>query len=159
MESHASAISRVETGRAVPSVDFIERYARAIARPISIDFGDPLPSPDEQLERLRRAFEGRVIERNGRYFPDDADFLLRFQADEDPKTLYLEMLWRIDRRGDDGWFYRGRWDRIDIRGAVAVAAMYHEVIDWRQIQSMLSQTKRKIDRRARRRARGIVAGA
>jgi transcriptional regulator with XRE-family HTH domain len=53
MGTTQSAVSRVETGRVVPSLDFIERYAQAIGMPITLVFG---ASPDEgsRPERARR---------------------------------------------------------------------------------------------------------
>jgi transcriptional regulator with XRE-family HTH domain len=160
MGSHGSAISRIETERALPATDFIERYARAIARSITICFGDPPPSDEVRLERARQVFRGWLIQRNGRYYPSSADVILRLRRDADPGELYLDMLDRADRRIDDGIAsYHHRWDDVDIRGAVAVAAMYHEAIDWRLVRKKVPKSLRRLDARARRRAREVVAGA
>jgi len=51
-----AAISKIETGRSLPSLTVIERIARAIGRPITITLGDarePLTRKERQ-ERLRR---------------------------------------------------------------------------------------------------------
>jgi transcriptional regulator with XRE-family HTH domain len=58
MGTTQSAISRLEAGRVVPSIDAIERFALALGRPISLTFGDaksPALSRAQRRKRLRRA--------------------------------------------------------------------------------------------------------
>jgi hypothetical protein len=159
MQSHESVISRAESGRVVPGADFIERYARAISRPITIVFGEPLPAPEERFERARRAYSGWLIQRHGRYFPDSADLIFRLRPDAEPAELYVAMLSRSDAGLESSFAsHNDRWEKVDLRAATAVAAMYHEVIDWRQLRRRLPKSLRRLDERARRRARRIVAG-
>lgn len=51
MGTTQSAVSRLEAGGVVPSVELIDRYARALGRPISLTFG---PVKDRPLSRTRR---------------------------------------------------------------------------------------------------------
>lgn len=56
LETTQAAISKIETGRSLPSLTVIERIARAIGRPITITLGGtraPL-SRKERKERVRR---------------------------------------------------------------------------------------------------------
>jgi transcriptional regulator with XRE-family HTH domain len=56
MGTTQSAVSRVESGRAVPSLDFLERYARALGAPLLFEFGaaPELPGRRVRSERVRR---------------------------------------------------------------------------------------------------------
>jgi len=58
-----SAISRLEGGRALPSIPMLERIARATGQPISIviDPVDPLPDSAERRRRVRRALGDYVF--------------------------------------------------------------------------------------------------
>lgn len=61
MGTTQSAVSRMESGRALPTLELLERFASATGRPFEVVFGaEPkLPDRDERRERLRRAL-GRV---------------------------------------------------------------------------------------------------
>src|SRR3989442_11337193 len=55
MGTTQSAVSRLESGRIDPSVEFIDRFARAIGRPITLTFGDERrASRGEIKSRLRK---------------------------------------------------------------------------------------------------------
>lgn len=149
-----SSISRAETGRSVPTLDFVERYARAIRRPIAVRFGDgPAPSWEERVTLAGRAFGSWFRERNGRYYPQSADIILRKRVGIPPADLYVETLnWAV--HDGPGW-HKGASEPFDLRAPIAVAAMYHDVIDWRAVR--VSSDRRLLDRRARRRARGVIS--
>lgn len=51
MGTTQSSVSRLEAGRATPSVESIERYARALGRPISLTFG---ATESQHLSRTRK---------------------------------------------------------------------------------------------------------
>jgi transcriptional regulator with XRE-family HTH domain len=53
MGTAQSAISRVEAGRALPSVPFLERFARATGRPLTVVFGEELAPQSRQARRAR----------------------------------------------------------------------------------------------------------
>jgi transcriptional regulator with XRE-family HTH domain len=60
MGTTQSAISRIEAGRTAPSVDVIERYARAIGQPITLTFGatqEPT-TREQQRRRVEKALKG-----------------------------------------------------------------------------------------------------
>lgn len=64
MGTTQSAVSRVESGRSQPTLDFVDRYARAIGRPITIRFGagpDP-PTRAERQARVRRVLGDYVFD-------------------------------------------------------------------------------------------------
>jgi transcriptional regulator with XRE-family HTH domain len=59
MRTTQSAVSRVESGRTLPSLAFIERYARAAGRPITFTIGgDPIEPSRKELRRRVRAAIG-----------------------------------------------------------------------------------------------------
>lgn len=49
-----SAVSRVEAGRTLPSLRFLERFARATGRPLTITFGEVGPRAPSRAERRAR---------------------------------------------------------------------------------------------------------
>lgn len=163
MGSGPAAISRVETGRAAPSADFIERYALAIRRTIVIAFGKRADvTRDRRVQILRRVYGGSFRERGGRYFPPTADLILRRKVEAHPHDLYIEMLARAERGVDEGVHFYGpyqraglKWETIDLRGPVAVAAMFYDLIDWRDVT--VPPELALLDRKARRRARRVVS--
>lgn len=53
MGTTQSAVSRVEAGRATPTLGFVDRYAEAVEQPIVITFGARDRS-DDRRERARR---------------------------------------------------------------------------------------------------------
>lgn len=53
MGTSQAAISRLESGQAMPSLPLLDRYATALGRPIEIMFGQPETSPSRE-ERRRR---------------------------------------------------------------------------------------------------------
>jgi transcriptional regulator with XRE-family HTH domain len=56
MGTTQSAISRIEAGRTLPSVPFLERFARATGRPLRVVFGEEEApeSREARRERVRR---------------------------------------------------------------------------------------------------------
>jgi transcriptional regulator with XRE-family HTH domain len=56
MVTTQSAISRIEAGRSLPSLLFLERFAQATGRPFELALGGqlPVPSPEERRGRVRR---------------------------------------------------------------------------------------------------------
>lgn len=82
MGTTQSAISRAEAGRAQPTLDFVERFARALGERIVLTFGERgrLDSRSERARRVKRVLGGfepnpwdrdptpaeqRVLERDG----------------------------------------------------------------------------------------------
>jgi transcriptional regulator with XRE-family HTH domain len=64
MGTTQSAVSRVESGRAVPSLEFLDRYARAVGTTLVLELGPPsaLPSRSERAERVKRVLRGYVFD-------------------------------------------------------------------------------------------------
>lgn len=63
MGTTQSAVSRVESGTAEPSLDFVERYARAVGETITLRFGvggDELLSRGVRATRVRRLLGDKV---------------------------------------------------------------------------------------------------
>jgi transcriptional regulator with XRE-family HTH domain len=161
MGTQASAISRVETGRAMPTLDFIERYTQSIGRPITLTMGSLVtPTWEQRIERMLLVYKGRLRQKGGRFYPPSADVILRVRKEVDPAELYVEMLERAERRVDGGLYeYSGRWENINLRGPIAVAAMYHDLIDWRSAKKLVPRHLTLLDAKTRRRARHVLAGA
>lgn len=61
MGTTQSAVSRMESGRTLPTLELLERFASATGRPFEVVFGGESMLPDraERRRRLRRAL-GRV---------------------------------------------------------------------------------------------------
>lgn len=57
MGTTQAAVSRMETGRVLPSLVLLDRFARATGRPLELVVGEPVQSPSRaQLrQRVRRA--------------------------------------------------------------------------------------------------------
>jgi len=64
MGTTQSAVSRVESGMAAPTVDFLDRFARALRRPLSLELGvDPKPaSAAERSKLVRKVLKGYVFD-------------------------------------------------------------------------------------------------
>lgn len=65
MGTTQSAVSRVESGRSVPTIDFVDRYARALGVTIRLELGasqDTIPSRAERARRVRRVLGGYVFD-------------------------------------------------------------------------------------------------
>jgi transcriptional regulator with XRE-family HTH domain len=56
MGTTQSAISKVESGRTLPTLPFLERFARATGQPLELVLGtdEPMPSRDERRRRVHR---------------------------------------------------------------------------------------------------------
>lgn len=55
MGTTQGAVSRIETGRVVPGVDVVDRYARAVGSVVPIYFGaSDVPAPQERRRRVER---------------------------------------------------------------------------------------------------------
>jgi transcriptional regulator with XRE-family HTH domain len=50
-----SALSRVEAGRVLPRLDFLDRLARELGRPLVLTLGTPARPAVDRAERVRRA--------------------------------------------------------------------------------------------------------
>ena len=61
MGTTQTAISKVESGRTLPGLLFLERFARATGKPFEIVLGDdaPVPSREELRDRVRRVLGDR----------------------------------------------------------------------------------------------------
>jgi transcriptional regulator with XRE-family HTH domain len=57
MGTSQATISKIESGRTVPSLKEVDRFARAIGRPVQIVFGQP-ESPASKEELRRRVEKG-----------------------------------------------------------------------------------------------------
>jgi transcriptional regulator with XRE-family HTH domain len=64
MGTTQSALSRVESGTVVPTLDMIDRYARALGRPLTIVFGSSDAAPRREVleERVRRVLGDYVFD-------------------------------------------------------------------------------------------------
>jgi len=64
MGTTQSAVSRVESGRGVPSLEFLDRYARALGAQLVIELGSPpaLPSRPERAARVKRVLRGYTFD-------------------------------------------------------------------------------------------------
>jgi transcriptional regulator with XRE-family HTH domain len=65
MGTTQSSIARLESGAARPSLDFLDRFARATGIPISIEFGKPRsrqPGVRERRKRVRSALGDFVFD-------------------------------------------------------------------------------------------------
>jgi transcriptional regulator with XRE-family HTH domain len=65
MGTTQSSIGRVESGAARPSLDFLERFARATEIPITIELGKPRPrdlSVEARRKRVRAALGDFVFD-------------------------------------------------------------------------------------------------
>jgi transcriptional regulator with XRE-family HTH domain len=55
MGTTQGAVSRIETGRVVPGIDVVDRYARAVGTVLPVYFGaSDAPSPEERRQRVVR---------------------------------------------------------------------------------------------------------
>lgn len=57
MRTSQGAVSRIESGRVIPTLEVVDRFARAIGTPVSIVFGlpDVAPTSEERRRRVERA--------------------------------------------------------------------------------------------------------
>jgi transcriptional regulator with XRE-family HTH domain len=65
MGTTQSAVSRVEAGRAQPTLDFVERYAQAVGQPITLTFGrraTALATRKERALRVRRVLGDKIAD-------------------------------------------------------------------------------------------------
>ncbi len=85
MGTKQSAISRIEAGRQLPSLEMLERFARATGRPFTVTFGD---SATSLSRRERRARVRRVL---GDYRFDPWE---RRPTDVEARTLVADGLTR-----------------------------------------------------------------
>src|SRR3954463_10478698 len=64
MGTTQSAVSRVESGSAVPSIDFLDRYARALGTPLTLELGAAprLPERSERARLMEKVLKGYVFD-------------------------------------------------------------------------------------------------
>lgn len=64
MGTTQSAVSRLESGRTLPTLDLLERFASATGRPFEVVFGEEpkLPSRAERRRRVRQALGDFVFD-------------------------------------------------------------------------------------------------
>ncbi len=163
MGTTQSAVSRLESGRSVPSVELITRYARAVGEPISLTFGEPDTPTDRSIrqERVRAALAGY------RFDPWE-----REPTSAEARTLIADGVARIIRV-DDLYLDRLRQatmqedhEGIEFHSALAVAAACFDRIDWCYVESRIAalsgeeatigQAMRRLDSLLRRRVRRVV---
>jgi transcriptional regulator with XRE-family HTH domain len=159
-----TAISRVETGRSAPTLVFLERFARALGRPLTLRLGlDPVPSRAERYERAERAF-GQLHVYRGLLFPPEARAV---GLEDDPGAecgvgdvtdFYLHKLRIAARRPDPS--APGRWGpERETADAVAAAAIWGDLIDWAYVDASIVrvEVERCLNSRVRRRAIAVIA--
>jgi transcriptional regulator with XRE-family HTH domain len=173
MGTKQPAISRAESGRVMPTIDFIERFARATGRRFELD----LPQRRRRVDRARRVREvlGGYV-----FNPWDrdptraeqrsllADGLTResFEPSSPPvefpeamiegdesRTVEVEVAGEASVRiigVDDLYLDRVRQatvnepvEGIEFHSALAVAAGAFEEIDWRYVSAQISATRRR----------------
>jgi transcriptional regulator with XRE-family HTH domain len=100
MGTTQSAIARAEAGNRMPSIGFVDRWARASGAPISLELGQPLP--EMQPAAQRRAIVRSVLG-PGRFNP----------WDRNPSAVEAELLERsgLDRKYFERLRQRGRQGR------------------------------------------------
>jgi transcriptional regulator with XRE-family HTH domain len=141
-----SVISRVEAGRSVPSIPFIERCAKATGqKELTLRFGDEgqRPTREERRRRVANVLKGYVFDPWDRDpTPAEARTLIadgltreRFQRSKASAAgrlddLYLERL----RQATINEATEG----VEFHSALAVAAARFEDIDWRYVTKQLN---------------------
>lgn len=156
MGSARSVVCRAEAGQTFPTVDFVERYANALGTRIELSFGPrQAVGAKEMYWRARQGFRG-IIHRHGRFFPPDADAILRTRRDDDPAELYLEMLRRASSATERDWRWRDLGDPECVHAPTAIAAMYWEIIDWVSVRRRVEPWLRRLDAKIRKQAWAIV---
>lgn len=166
MGTTQSAVSRLESGRTLPTFDLLERFASATRGPFEVVFGEEARLPDraERRRRLRRAL-GRVElnpwERNPTPLEAEileAEGLTRDRFEGAPEDRYLVSLREAataeDREG------------VAFDLAVAIAVTFHEAMDWTDVEERIAQARADerlvgeamegVDGRVRRRARDVL---
>ncbi len=95
MGTTQSVISRIESGRVTPTLEMIERYARALGRPLTLVFGAAEENPS------REALRGRVRRVLGDYVFDPWD---RNPTESEARSLIADGLTResFERRKTSG---------------------------------------------------------
>lgn len=153
---HRQAVSRIENGRRMPSLDFIERYARRVGAPITLTMGlGGLAEADERRERAKAAIVPlREVDNwkdtmHGRMLAT----VLDGRQLSDPTASYLRLL-------EDAVPALGRYVLGDARFsmALAFAAACYEVIDWGKVQAALdASAMRSLHLKVARRVLHVIA--
>lgn len=165
MGTTQEAISRMEAGRRLPNVSFVDRYAKAIGRSIPLVFGESRSaSSQERRRRVERALGKDAFnpwDRNPA--PPEvesllADGLTRERFDSQ-RTAGVEDLY-LDRIRQTTMYPPGS-EPTEFKGAVAVAVASHEDFDWKYVDQEIKTTEqndpslgkdmREVHNRARRR--------
>jgi transcriptional regulator with XRE-family HTH domain len=134
------ALSRIENGGGLPSVEFIERYARAIGRPIDLRFG-AAQRPDAEVRRgraLRALFWAydSPMKNKERYFSREVRTAVSSEGVDDATATYLRLL---EAAVDDLGLYVSIAHHF--KTAVAYASACLEAIDWARVRSELAQLR------------------
>jgi transcriptional regulator with XRE-family HTH domain len=159
MGTKGSSISRVEAGRVRASIDFLERFARALGRPMNVSFGDPtVLDSEERWERARRNFRFFAV-RYGALFPTYAARVgLNPAAPFDATGMYQFSVEVIAHSGES----RKPWTEPDpnnLEWPSAIASIWYDSIDWASVKAAVTGDRKvwRADIKVRKKARAIVA--
>jgi transcriptional regulator with XRE-family HTH domain len=164
MGTQRTSISRAEAGRTRASIDFLERFARALGAPMVVTFGSPTrPVEGERWERARLNFRFLVRRENAKFgdgiYPEDARLVgLSDGKPFEATNRYWFALSSTARSGEGPrpWMER---DPKDLRWAAAIASIWYDEIDWVRVRERLADDPKiwRADIKVRFRARRVVA--
>lgn len=131
------ALSRVENGRRLPSMEFVERYAQALGAPITLTFGAfGLADREVRRERVQAAIVPRIPVERFREDSMQARMLAVVMDDKwlsDPTAAYLRFV--AEAVADLGLYLR---NAPRFRKAVGFGAAHYEAIDWARARAALN---------------------
>jgi transcriptional regulator with XRE-family HTH domain len=160
MGTKRTSVSRAEAGRTRASIDFLERFARALGRPMSVTFGGPtIPSETERWQRASLVFRHLFEDARGIY-PTDARYVGLKDDDQFDATQAYRFTVNLTARSGQGpkpWKERNpkdlRW------AAAAIASIWYDEIDWARLRDGIASDPRvwRADINARMKARRVAA--
>jgi transcriptional regulator with XRE-family HTH domain len=159
MGTKRTSVSRAEAGRTRASIDFLERFARALGRPMSITFGGPtIPSESERWERAALVFRHLFKDSRGVYPTDARSVGLTDDKPFNPTDAYRFAVNLTARsgQGPKPWMER---DPRDLRWASAIASIWYDEIDWARLRDGIAGDRRvwRADINVRMKARRVAA--
>lgn len=161
MGTQRTSVSRAEAGRTRASIDFLERFARALGQSMTVTFGGPTrPSEGERWERARLNFNWLSKQDRGIY-PIEARYSGLTDEDkafEDPTGVYRFVITRVARAGEGPKPWMDR-DPKDLSWPSAVASIWYDEIDWNRIRQDIAGDPKiwRADIRVRTKARRVIA--
>jgi transcriptional regulator with XRE-family HTH domain len=158
MGTKRTSVSRAEAGRTRASIDYLERFARALGEPMSITFGGPtIPSESERWERASLAYKRLFKDHRGIYPTGARSIGLTGEIPIGPTQLYRNVMrWAALSGSPDPFLYG---DPKDLSRQVAVASIWYDEIDWAAIKERIATNPRtwRADITVRMKARRVIA--